>query len=537
MAELVHNRRKVRKMVWPRWMEMEWGAVLACQRLFFRTPTGIVATNLSNLQRNPEPFPAPLFPPAETRAALEEMTGDANRCARQLGKFNTPDLVTWAPMDNDALSRMLSGLVKYRSAARETQNMADTRLHLLIQHEHYPGCTTPEQLLDLWWHPVLQQKHKDTLLKLTFLKDPIRCVTAGREGPMHQSKALAVATFSVAEQRQPPTVEGWRQAITLQQYGSYMIVDCEADHAGRVAQALQRIPNVTDSQILKWEGPLRSPASLRQEARVQFRGYVSPGTDNTLGIRLLAQALRDAPLLQQTLIASSRIYTDRSAVILEMGSPHALLNYRNIADQILPISTTKALTLPSAEEVVWSVRMTENVHSDPSAAVTKASSRISVNGGLAWAKPQELERNIRSARARARRGNTRNSAEGDTLNAVLLILRGTLGPRPDDLRDALMKTITQLTGLPLRKGGNDVSLRNNEWMDVRNGADEWCGNVRIQLADAQAVHSLHQVVRTYVVEVCGTRRHLELHGPAVPVTGAAPAGPAPSSGNAERAGR
>ena len=182
--------------------------------------------------------------------------------------------------------------------------------------------------------------------------------------------------------------------------------------------------------------------------------------------------------------------------------------------------------------------MTEAFRAAPGEALARVSSRRSCDGGRVWAKPHELERSIRAARARARIPNTRNTSDNDALTAVLLILKGNLGQAPEELLVALMTALAQRSAVPLHRSNSSCVLQNNTWAEVWDGGDTWAGSVRIQLNSVEAVHRLHDTVRHYVVDLYGVRRHLELHGPALSAAGSQPPSQPPSApGNGGGAGR
>ena len=74
-------------------------------------------------------------------------------------------LLIWSPSESGVLQQLLAA---FRAVVLRPG--ASFELSLLIPHDVYPGCNTPETPLDIWWHPVFADKWKAMVAKVEFLQ-------------------------------------------------------------------------------------------------------------------------------------------------------------------------------------------------------------------------------------------------------------------------------------------------------------------------------------------------------------------------------
>ena len=123
--------------------------------------------------------------------------------------------------------------------------------------------------------------------------------------------------------------------------------------------------------------------------------------------------------------------------------------------------------------------MTDLARSSPSCCIHRVRWRKSRHDIADWVKPLLLDRHRRSAQARINSARTPASQE-DPRTAVLLIIRGTLGARPEEVLSSVMDLVSARLQLTLHHGCPSRTLPLHHWLEIRNGGNDWIGNVRIQ---------------------------------------------------------
>ena len=506
LQALLRSRRRLRRHDWPRWLELDGSFVEVCeQRCMDFSGSGLILTQLSNVQGLDlsSPFVAS---PERCRSLLSSLTGDAQKCAATMGDIASGTVIMWAPADRDALQRVLHGFMRFTSTA-QAHDPAGFKLILLIPHAVYPGCKTAEDLLDLRWHPILENKWESIRKKLEFAKQPARCVFSGSAGPMYQSKSLLMVTLQATVSPSPPLIFDWKPSLLTAGDEAFLIVDCPSEQliSSQRALKLAELPG-----IISWEGPLSSPGSNLASKRVIFRGYVSPASATALGFQLLLSSLREISHLSRCLLGSSSLFTEPSALITDMGNARALEDFSHMMESAVLLSPTRALLIPKGEKSRWEVGLTEAQKRLPADCITKICWRASRQHGRTWAKPLALDSTVRSARIRANARSGPSSSAETLRSSALLILRGPVGADPDGLMQALMAALASKVEFPLARGDPTRALQPNQWLEVRDGGGTWTGSVRMQLATEDEVAVLLEIVRNSVVEIHGESRMLDM---------------------------
>lgn len=126
-------------------------------------PKDRVALNLSNLQATPFDKLGQVLTLAHARQLYEHLYKGPGQGEDALAAFQGDGVAVWAPSDNDALSRVAAVFSSYALRAD-----AECYLKLVVAHDFYPGCSTPEDVLDLWWNGLLSVKWKSVLRQVEF---------------------------------------------------------------------------------------------------------------------------------------------------------------------------------------------------------------------------------------------------------------------------------------------------------------------------------------------------------------------------------
>ena len=103
------------------------------------------------------------------------------------------------------------------------------------------------------------------------------------------------------------------------------------------------------------------------------------------------------------------------------------------------------------------------------------------------------------------------AAQEDPRKAVLLIVRGPLGAQPEVVLTCILDLVSSRLQLSLHHGSASRTLQRYQWLKVRDGRDDWMGNVRIQLDSLEEVQALYAHLQGKVITVDGKSRFLEIH--------------------------
>ena len=203
---------------------------------------------------------------------------------------------------------------------------------------------------------------------------------------------------------------------------------------------------------------------------------------------------------------------DRDALVAELTGPAAVRGIWGLCTGALLLSRDRLLLTTSSAKEAWESALTEMAARDPEDCVNKVQWRQSARARRMWVKPHRLDRDGRSARARAR------PEEGleDPRAAFLIQLRGGLGPDPNALLEALMAAVASESDTGLTRGRPGRVLQTGQWLELQGAAGRWQGSVRVQARSLEDARALATKLRTFMVNVGGECRALEVHSPHIP---------------------
>ena len=232
-------------------------------------------------------------------------------------------------------------------------------------------------------------------------------------------------------------------------------------------------------------------------------------------------------------MGSSRTFTEPSSLICEFDRVGSLLGATSLIEDVVVLSQSRALVLPKATSAMWEVFLTAQFQQKADQGITKLRWRPSRHGGRTWAKPLALDSQIAAKRARDRDSVRPDSQTPDP--SGLIIIRGSLGAKPEELMEALLAAIGRSLNISLARGRPLLSLQTHEWAETRKGDGSWSGQVRIQLATWQELQALKTLLDSSVIELDGEHRAVEVHSPYLLENGTV-VGHTPNRGNV-RGGR
>ncbi|CAK0792700.1 unnamed protein product [Prorocentrum cordatum] len=77
-------------------------------------------------------------------------------------------IVVWAPSDQSSLQRILSALLREPGPLRRPLSLT-----FLARLPSFPGVDCPTKLFDLWWHPLLSEKHAPLVKQVDLVLQPV----------------------------------------------------------------------------------------------------------------------------------------------------------------------------------------------------------------------------------------------------------------------------------------------------------------------------------------------------------------------------
>ena len=459
IGDLPHILREKRKWTTarsPRWLEAGTSLLryLHDRATTAERPTTLLL-HMSNLQEiDFTHFPLAL-PPLTGRQHYEALTKSAATIHGALQAMSGKDLYMWAPMDTDTMQRLARAFKVFAATATAT-----TALHLLVPHDVYPGCRTPTDIQDLWGHVLMEAEWKPILSCVEYLRQPVRCVFPGQSGPLHHVKAIAVLRLSTCGATTPPVTLNWRPTLLEDSSGPAIVVDFYGTEELSVHGALKKmlLPG-----LIRWDGPRRSLGSKGPAQRLYFVGFFDESHVTDLDMHLYVDNLRNQDPLNRALIGRRALFTDRTAMVVDMGSPTAIEAMRDWTNEVVLVSARRALIRTAWSAEHWAHELSDQHTVTPLDAITRVRHRPSILGGRTWAKPQALPTTRRRAVARASRAPTTPSEARRISLSTSIVFSDSPSGHSDSLPGRLMTQISTLTGTPWQMQQEGGPLLPRRW--------------------------------------------------------------------------
>ena len=156
---------------------------------------------------------------------------------------------------------------RYTRLETTADNAGDVTLVLVIPRDSFPDGNDAVAISDLWWHPVFADKWRNVVKLVEFVRHSTRFIFTNVAGPMNHSKSLAVATLRSVGSSIPAACLGWILVQLTVGQRLFLMVDCSASES-LLARIALRLSTLTE--VVMWEGPLRSFSSTTNDNRVVF---------------------------------------------------------------------------------------------------------------------------------------------------------------------------------------------------------------------------------------------------------------------------
>ncbi|CAK0902774.1 unnamed protein product, partial [Prorocentrum cordatum] len=292
--------------------------------------------------------------------------------ARFLQEMRGQQLLAWAPADTGALQRILSQFL------RRASTEAPTSMLLITPLPFFPGAATMTQILDLWHHPLLGEKHAAIVQAIHLLPQPLEYILPGLRGPRHVRQGLACFRIARTGPRSPPAIVLSRTPLLKTTGSDSVTIDTPLNLLPTLMSKLATLEEFRSSPI---RDPTRSIGSTNESPRTSVELLLPPALSQ-LGKELLVRRLQRSVLSQGMLIGHRSLYVAEDAMILECLSPAVMLKAWPLCSEALFLTPNKLLVRTDASAETWTQLMDGLCREGELSLITKLrwkSSRTEIN--------------------------------------------------------------------------------------------------------------------------------------------------------------
>ena len=402
----------------------------------------------------------------------------------------------WAPTDGNAITRLLAALLRRRASGDRPSS-----LRLVAPFPLRAGVTTAENVMDLWWSPLLGEKWAAIIKGYSFTPFPFELVLPGYNGPRHDRMGLAIFQIAFEGPRSIPQVLDFQAPLLKLDDMFHMTIDVLTEHLTAFYDVMQK-PVLRD---IVCRPPKRSQASTKEIPRVTV-DLIFPVGQAPLTQFLQLRHLRRTDFPAHTFFGSTGMFSDADAMILEFNSPSSLHHYWPLCSQLIVISSTRALVYSEATSEVWVQTLDRHITEDPMTAATMLKWKPSRHGGRPVATPSA------TAGALASSSKQRASQRLNNFDYITDVrLRGEVGREDAEVLRSIMTHACSATGIILQEARPDGPPRIGEFyhMASRDSAAP-PGRLRLLLRDREEVCRVHVALHEQTVQVSSDHVAIEV---------------------------
>ena len=477
--------------------------------------TSVLATQLSNVLRQDLTHHPNLASIQDTRELCNKLNGPNNIIQAALSQ-TSKHLTTWAPEAQHQVLRLATSYRELRS-----NNQGPSSLSLLFKIDHYPGCTEPNHLTDIWSHPILDNKWSDIVQQVTYLQPPMMMITAGKNSPIHSRKCLVVVTLihnpqvvpHPSNRPQPPStipqLHTWRPNLYEVTTHSTMWIDVPHEHRWHIHSLITnfQLPGLGNADRPRPSLGHRAEAP-RSVIHLHFNSDVGSELMQNLIVKWLSKTLEP----YKPLIGLQSTISNPAAYMLDITSPAGAHLISHLCDNCILISPRLAIVTTTTSIPTWTQLLTESWQNDPNHCALVLRMRDSTNSRNKKLAEVAATKDQLSA-SRARKGHheiTPNSAKPLTLRATLDLPVGTDANSTTWLPH-MMDHLAQTTQVPLRQHLADQGMELGTWKIMYNFEHTWTGKILIQCQTADELQQIYKIVQNQGVVIQGHTTSIHMH--------------------------
>ena len=304
----------------PRWQEPSAEIMAFLTEQIPASSTTKIALHLSNILAYDHSRVSCSLDVEATRQLHTHLCGTAGEIEQALTSWKGRELITWAPQDNGQFQQVAMAM-----RVLNCRGIAPSKLILAVPLEPYPGCGQISDFLDIWSHPILGAKWRDTLQGTVILAQPTRIVVSGLHGPMHRIKNIALFTLAPTNGREPERqLVDWRNTTFKYDVGPVIIVDVPETHAHEVREhlATASVPGV-----LRIDAPRPSASSMSAKRRSVVHIHVERTVATPLFLEMVMPWLRKGLRDYEALVGCTTTVSNTSTLLMDVSSPSASLTH------------------------------------------------------------------------------------------------------------------------------------------------------------------------------------------------------------------
>jgi hypothetical protein len=465
-----------------------------------------------------------VLPVGETRELYTRLSQAQCKVEEALRVFRDRCILIWAPDANDQTAKIISALQHLLSSEG-----IKVRVQFLIPYVPLPGCHTPELILDLWSHPLLQQKFKNCVSGMSFISEASRCVFTRDNNPVHVNRNVAAITVQADAPPNNPSVLSMRSLLLdVPSPGETLIIDGPAEsiltiwhmvNAGLVGDEAQYVTG--------WKLHRRSQACSAAHPRSEIVGQTN--TRSLLIIVAIVGAIKTIlNNRRDCLIGHSMMFANNANIVLD-GTMLQILALQDHMRECVAISPTKVLFLSksSAEDFSTAITGEESLRT-----VVTRYRKSGPLSGAPFAKPKALASHVAAQRCNSWIAKQPFERAALLRQQVILEVLNLDGSYYSEIPAALMYRVQQAIGVEqVEVTDQFCELAAQQWRSVLRD-DKWSGKIKMQCNSQEQVKHVYDKVHGTRICLNGLFRTIDVSSPTDVLLSAGP----PPSPNVQAGG-
>ena len=247
-----------------------------------------------------------------------------------------------------------------------------------------------------------------------------------------------------------------------------------------------------------WGEPEVSQGSTPYFPRAIIKGAVQAGDATELELKALVLHIRSSGLPTSTLVATTNIFRDVSAPIVELSAPQAAYRIVPLCDEAAYVTPRKLTVKTLAPTDRWEHLLVDAHRSDPDCFVSRIKWRPSRNGGRTIAQAEATSGQLA---AQCREATRSRAQRGEQFPRMI-----TVRPRRElgrNAREAIQGIVNHLqrNGIALNEAGEGHALEDSQWRAVRGRSDQLVGSMHIAIRDPDAAAQIVSMLHEKAIEV------------------------------------
>ena len=407
-------------------------------------------------------------------------------------------IVAWTPSDPSALNRIISQFL------RRTVADSPASIIFIAPLPFYPGVNMVSQYLDLWWHPLLGEKHASIVKNISLMTQPVEYVLPGPRGPKHLRQGLACFKLNRDGPRALPTLNTVKVPILHIAQSASFVIDAPTDSIPGLMNKLSQ----DMFSMLKVRSPYRSLGSTVISPRTSL-DVIAPSGLSLMAVELLTRELKRHVIGRDMIIGNRDLYTSDDAMVMEFLNASIIFKAAQLCSEVIFLSADKALIRTSASTDTWVQLMDTFCKEGEHNIITKIRWKASKYGGRPWAVPTASS----SALAASRRRKGKQGKEAQLTDFITEInVNGEIGISDKETIDELVKHVCAQTGIQLKAHSTNDKVAMGTWKHLASyDPAAPPGRARLYLGSQEEVRKIYSALHGQILQVGADSLSITVH--------------------------